>query len=459
MSRSSSLPQEIVEEIVRHFSSSKDIETLKTCSLVARCFTYPTQQHLFSHIVIRGPQKGATVFPHVASSAYKLKCLVNMSPHIGSYVRYFEIFDMERQARDCDDWISRDEYLEDCLPLLDHLEAFVVRYQYGSVPGVWEKVSPRLIPALFDVVRLPTLIFVDFLGVPNTIFEYGVGPNIRHLSGVDGRTPHSSSVLFTKHGSMNPVVCSQVNLLQSAALSGNYPLTTTLPWFGRHFDLSALKRLDVELQQSRECKYLPQLLEFCKDSLEILVLDPNMISECVFVHFAQLLSLIQNLHSYLANWESNPTSMTNPHIDLSKLTSLKSFILSIRFDYVDSGGAPWLKALFQNCSSVNHNLKEIVIQVVYFRPISVEDRTDIDVWENFSDVLLSGYYPSLEKVVIQIGCDWLLEDDEETSMEEAAQHLRNANCMAGLRQKEGLELQVYFVRGWWLSKLLSVIVH
>jgi len=151
--------------------------------------------------------------------------------------------------------------------------------------------------------------------------------------------------------------------------------------------------------------------------------------------------------------------MTNPHIDLSKLTSLKSFILSIRFDYVYSGGAPWLKALFQNCSSVNHSLKEIVIQVVYFWPISVEDRTDIDVWENFSDVLLGGYYPSLEKVVIQTGCDWLLEDDEETSMEEASQRLRNANCMAGLRQKEGLELQVYFVRGWWHSKLLSVIVH
>ena len=187
------------------------------------------------------------------------------------------------------------------------LTIFVVRYQYGSVPGVWEKVSPRLIPALFDVVRLPTLIFVDFLGVPNTIFEYGVGPNIRHLSGVDVRTPHSSSVLFTKHGSMNPAVCSQVNLLQSAALSGNYPLTTTLPWFGRHFDVSALKRLDVELQQSRECKYLPQLLEFCKDLLEILVLDPNMISECVFVHFAQLLSLIQNLHSYLAI--GNPTQL------------------------------------------------------------------------------------------------------------------------------------------------------
>jgi len=107
----------------------------------------------------------------------------------------------------------------------------------------------------------------------------------------------------------------------------------------------------------------------------------------------------------------------------------------------------------------HHSLKEIVIQVVYFRPISVEDRTDIDVWENFSDALLGGYYPNLEKVVIQIGCDWLLEDDEETSMEEAAQRLRNSNCMAGLLQKEGLELQVYFVRGWWPSKLLSVIVH
>jgi len=285
-----SLPPELYSEIINHLWNSKT--ALLACSIAARSFTVAAQKQLFSHIVLRGPKKPVAIWD-IGGSAENFKQLLENSPHIATYVRYLEIFDTPRiygaldtigtEPTSKEEWLSKDTCLPFCLELLRLLKAFVIQYRYGPT-NKWSSMPEVLVIAFLNLLKQPSLIYVELQCVPINLVHRGVGPNLKHFVLHDGRTEDRIDIINPQNAS------SELTQLTSLSIESGFHILDAIALIvedaTRRFDISKLKRLAISLDGEASLAHplVARFLQSCAATLEEFSFKPCYDSESRTFH-------------------------------------------------------------------------------------------------------------------------------------------------------------------------------
>ena len=302
-----SLPPELYSEIINHLWNSKT--ALLACSIAARSFTVAAQKQLFSHIVLRGPKKPIAIWD-IGGSAENFKQLLENSPHIATYVRYLEIFDTPRLYGALDtigteqtteeEWLSKDTCLPFCLGLLRLLKAFVIQYRYGP-NNKWSSMPEALFVAFHNLLKQPSLTYVELQYVPINLVYRSMGPNLKHVAFHDCRLDHRINVI-------NPQIeSSELTQLTSLSIESDFHILDALPLFvqdaTRRFDISKLKRLVISLDDDASLVHplVACFLQGCAATLEEFSFRPCYDSESQIFHLDAYSTDVENEQSFSEN--------------------------------------------------------------------------------------------------------------------------------------------------------------
>ncbi|KAJ7454228.1 hypothetical protein FB451DRAFT_662790 [Mycena latifolia] len=163
------IPQELVDAILRDFDPAADRASLKSISLIATNFTGPAQRVLFCALSLHGHS-----MPTWCPSFERARDLLLCSPHLAAYVKGLTVRLPWEHSMDHHD------LLEDILRLCPNVRRFVVK---GA--GVrWGTLKPGLQSALAARISTPgldALYLISLFDVPVSVI-YGAARHIPLLS-------------------------------------------------------------------------------------------------------------------------------------------------------------------------------------------------------------------------------------------------------------------------------------
>jgi hypothetical protein len=152
MDRRTQLPQELMDII---FESTEDGKwTLRSCSLVCSSWLHSSRRHLFRRIVLLPPsRRHYDSGSRPTSDGQRLHNLLNMSPHIATYIRELKLYEgwsMRGRA-----WVGSDQSLPLVLGMLKGLKRIELRRLR------WNNLPLALRHSIRNILELPTLQFLE----------------------------------------------------------------------------------------------------------------------------------------------------------------------------------------------------------------------------------------------------------------------------------------------------------
>ncbi|KAJ7454215.1 hypothetical protein FB451DRAFT_1518749 [Mycena latifolia] len=163
------IPQELVDAILRDFDPTADRASLKSISLIATNFTGPAQRVLFRALSLHGHS-----MPTWCPSFERARDLLLCSPHLAAYVKELTVRLPWEHSPDHHD------LLEDILRLVPNVRRFVVE----GVGLRWGTLKPGLQSALAARISTPgpdALYLTSLFDVPVSVI-YGAAKHIQLLS-------------------------------------------------------------------------------------------------------------------------------------------------------------------------------------------------------------------------------------------------------------------------------------
>ena len=171
------------------------------------------------------------------------------------------------------EWLPDDTFLPRFLPLLCNLKAFVLYYVSD-----WDLLCEGVRRSLQDLMRLPSLVFVELAPLPAVSLTECFGSNLKHLVIRDNDPPRT---LVPPVSSSSPIYLETL-LLAKANATFLTPLTSD-PNF--RFKTSCLRKLVLDIDTNKTFQHfaLPQLLHSCHETLEEFTFRPRIESESSFI--------------------------------------------------------------------------------------------------------------------------------------------------------------------------------
>jgi hypothetical protein len=303
---------ELYDEFIGYLWNDKN--TLSACSLASRILTVASQKRLFCQIIL-----DAKAFD-VGGTSSAFHRLLERSPHIAEYVQCLQIIDMEApDGSDSDysddwldalNWLPNDTFLPLFLPLLGNLKAFVLCY----VPD-WDLLCDEIRRCLQDLIRLPSLVYVDLS--PRPMLTECFGKNIKHLV-VREEDPSPMT-----HTSPGPSGCPPIYLETLFMTQAGTILTRLTSDPNCQFKTSQLRKLGLHIQTDRTFQHfaLCPLLYSCRETLEEFTFIPYIDCESNSIFHGTTLTLPP------ASSETDVSAPQYTPVDLSQMISLKNLIL------------------------------------------------------------------------------------------------------------------------------------
>lgn len=399
------LPIELYSVIIANLRPEEDLDTLKSSALSFRQLTLLSHQQLFSHIIIRSPEKCCSLFHRFGGSSISFRALLDDSPHIASMVRCLELYDRPLAGwyhhTPCPrhhnfnvdkSWISEDEDLQFCLPRLTNLEALTSTIIVLSNSNSYYPLPAGLVKALHNAIQLPSLIHIDMQGIICHILPK-LGSQVKHLVLNDSFELHTNASLSKNR----TLVC-----LESLLIEEQCPLSCLdlrINFEGSSIPFGRLKKFHVFLSESldQELPLLLKVLHQARDSIEEFVLSPYIDGKN-FNRVCHFTGLIRRVASSLSAQEKFQ-DFDQP-LNLSNLKSLKRFHVYLEFNndggFVLNSSFPWFINVLNNSSPDHLTLEEINITLELDYN---EERDDLlSSLSSVGNVLLSGRYPQLRSM-------------------------------------------------------------
>ncbi|KAF9527450.1 hypothetical protein CPB83DRAFT_856197 [Crepidotus variabilis] len=128
-------------------------------------------------------------FPSVWRNCYNFQNLLDMSPHLASFVRCLELFDspigifpVHTQWRTEERGIIHNKVLHTWLPLLQKLQALTLTIATSTdLRSTWTDMPLPLVSAIRSVVQYPSLVHVDMEGTSIVSILQNTSSTVKHL--------------------------------------------------------------------------------------------------------------------------------------------------------------------------------------------------------------------------------------------------------------------------------------
>ncbi|KAF8969683.1 hypothetical protein BDZ97DRAFT_1754506 [Flammula alnicola] len=409
---SAHFPPEIDDEIVSYLWDEND--SLKACSLACRAFLPACQKHLLSKIVLFPPTDRKK-----RGNGARFQQLLKNSPHISKYIHYLEVIDRSTQEKE---WLSKDTTLTYSLPLLRCLKALVIQYRTSVKGGNWERIARGgLLGSLLDVMRLPSLTYLNFRCLPVAMVNYC--PSLKHLALNRMMNLAVAPAMLPIDSSKTIYLDSlKVHLVDLCPISTPVTILSQVGWLAdminkTQIDVGRLKKLHVEAGNDiRAHVEMKMLLSHCGDSLEELAFVPA--------------------------FSSTLPGVEDP-IDWSVLTKLRTFYIQIEMVCDNDEGVfydpfPWFINMITQVSS--SPIEEFVVEVNY--RISPLDAVDMSSWTDVMSIFSDQKrFLRLRRLKIRIPHDISSQEIE------IVRPLENLTAKL-IATREGIDCEVSLVDGY-----------
>ncbi|KAF9526735.1 hypothetical protein CPB83DRAFT_857356 [Crepidotus variabilis] len=429
-------PPELFEKIFSELS--KDRRTLKACALASRHFTNLSHQHLFRHVLIRSPQQSDVPLHKIGGSASQFEDLLKSSPHIAGYVRCLELFDWpswynsQNRQTASSHWLPNDSHLHHCLPLLEKLEALVMTYRYITSRD-WKELPAPLLLALYDILRLPSLRYLDIEGPPTLSLLHVAARNVKHLTLYNASEISSDIENLAAHNGV--VFIESLHITHYCVGTIRPNLTDLLP---SNVSMRKLKKLlldmrDTELDFSYEI--LERILQELGQSLEELIILPNS----------------------SRSWSADENS-----INLGTLKALKR--LRVRIEYEkqpyerEINNIPWFIIFLKKSSGFLEHLETLDI-AIYYEPDPSRTVVNwlVSQWNDLGEVLLNPkLLPSLKTVRMNIACSEMQNEIwQATKLSNFVKTMQSSTIGFDLQYGLSNQVEFYVLNPEWCRSLYA----
>ncbi|KAF9525961.1 hypothetical protein CPB83DRAFT_858694, partial [Crepidotus variabilis] len=420
------LPQELISEII--FLLQDDKATLNSLSLVNRTIAHECQSHLFSHIVVRGPNKPMHPF---GGSATALSNLLQSSPHLAKHVRCLELFDTKRYWKITSPrvdnsivkrWLPEDKHIARCIPNFTNLEAFIIQFLMNIYEPQPKEVLQGLLDCCKSVRRLPHISFVCISFVPDLSFIEEL-LNLKHLWICEVFYEPTQTSHTSPNSNPNPIHLQSLCLEQKS--SNGIPYHYFLDPSCR-FSITTLRKLAINLAYASSpgdkwhYTQISNLLDLCADTLEELELAPSLLT------FVPL------------NGEEKDT------LNLGKLTRLRWLKIHLRENDSAYRNFPWLPTLLDSFGPINPNFQELVISLSVRLTANVIN-IDKALWKAVFDCLLDDRFEGLKALTINLNVQF--QETPAEGREIIIDALQALYGVGRLRDRENMDLAINILKG------------
>ncbi|KAH6904629.1 hypothetical protein BKA70DRAFT_1295920 [Coprinopsis sp. MPI-PUGE-AT-0042] len=376
----STLPSELVREIVGYFSRKNDMGTLQAASLASSAFRVPCQEEIFSKVNI---YKRHPTDRHLAG--------LEILRQNGTLLSYIKRVSVERSP---DGLITFDEGpMQSSMVELIQLIA-TAPIQMFSFIG-WEgQTTPEFQQAIIALIRSPNLSYLSLIYVPVELASLVESPYVRNLvlafSWFSLGRPHEHQLFF---GPFAPVPAAERRRksLTSLTITPDVPTIRSLTDTLGFFDLDTVKELILGSCVGPRGD-VPLLLALCAPSLCKLRTVASVIQSDMYPAIPYLLQL-EELVVEEGNLEMNPYANLPFFLELLPSPNSLAYV-EIEHFFEGDGMFPGSEELVANLDSILANRNKFTkLHTVKFK-CALKDRLSLSPEER--DAKWQGYWPGLK---------------------------------------------------------------